>query len=214
WGGVHTVKLHLVYKVTKREDKPRRIHSLSTTTMHVVHNVPVPSVIPMHEGFTGNARIDVHAHIHHGYERFTVELLSAHHVVLHVDFRFGYMGETIVVMNSHIHGVWGEEMRVVNPVGHGDFLLTIRAHHSHYEISVNGIHIAHFHHRLPMECVQALGLAGFGEVRSIHFTGFPFATAWGDHCEDHFGHAGWIGYGTVDYIAPVIVAGHRYHSYY
>ncbi|GMT06897.1 hypothetical protein PENTCL1PPCAC_29071, partial [Pristionchus entomophagus] len=187
------------------------------TTMHVVRNVLVPSVIPMHEGFLGNARIDVHAHIHSHHERFTVELLSAHHIVMHVDFRFGYMGEHIVVMNSHLHGVWGEEIRVVNPIGlghHGEFLLTIHAHHSHYEISVNGHHVGHFHHRLPMECVQAIGFAGFGIVESVHFTGFPFATSWGDHCEDHFGHAGWLGYGTAAYVAPVIAAHHAYHSYY
>lgn len=46
----------------------------------------------------------------------------------------GTGGEKVSMMTSSNSLL--EQVRVVNPICHGEFLLTIRAHHSHYEVCI------------------------------------------------------------------------------
>ncbi|VDM75454.1 unnamed protein product [Strongylus vulgaris] len=217
--------------------------------MHLVHNPPVPSAIPIHEQLRDGCKIDVHGRVLHGhYKNFAVELLSGPHIVLHVNFRFHH--EHAVVMNSCSHGTWGPEhipsvipihehlhpgcvidvhgvvehghhknfaielvsgphivlhVRHNNPLHHGDhFHLHISVHQNHYEIQVNGHHLADYVHRFPMESVQGLGLKGDVKVEKVDFSGFHFNIDWNN--QHDFGHAGYNSYGTEHYQPPTVCA--------
>ncbi|RCN49912.1 galactoside-binding lectin [Ancylostoma caninum] len=157
--------------------------------MHVVQYPPVPSAIPLNEQLRDGCEIDLHGRVEHGHHKnFAVELLSGPHIVLHINFRFHHEHE--VVMNSCSHGSWGPENK---PRYHLTPLI---------QIEVNGHHLASFHHRFPVESVQALGLKGDVRIEKINFTGFRFHRDW--NVSSDFGHAGYIGYGTASY-APLTV---------
>ncbi|KAL6723764.1 hypothetical protein Aduo_018734 [Ancylostoma duodenale] len=180
--------------------------------MHVVQHPPVPSAIPLNEQLRDGCKIDLHGRVEHGHHKnFAVELLSGPHIVLHINFRFHHEHE--VVMNSCSHGSWGPEVRHRNPLHHSDhFHLHIHVRHTHYDIEVNGHHLASFHHRFPVESVQALGLKGDVHVEKINFTGFHFHRDWNVSAD--FGHAGYIGYGTATYAPPTFNSGHQYNAYF
>ncbi|CAJ0609776.1 unnamed protein product [Cylicocyclus nassatus] len=177
--------------------------------MHLVSNPPVPSAIPIHEPLRDGCKIDVHGHVVHGHHKnFAVELLSGPHIVLHVNFRFHHEHE--VVMNSCSHGVWGPEVRHRNPLHHDQhFHLHIHVKHSHLDIEVNGHHLAAFHHRFPVESVQAIGLKGDVYIEKINFSGFHFHRDWNSRPE--YGHGGFIGYGATSYVPPAYAPGHGNH---
>jgi len=181
-------------------------------TMHDIHYPSVPFVTPMYESLTHDSRIEIHGHAEHHHENFAVELLSGPHIVLHVNFRFHH--EHAVVINSSVHGRWGPEVRTHNPVHKGEhFHLEIKVHHGHYVLHVNGHHLADFHHRYPIESVQALGITGHVNVKKIEFHGFPFAHRWGHDSHD-WGHGGYSGYGTHEYVAPVFHSEHEHHRHF
>ncbi|KHJ99784.1 galactoside-binding lectin [Oesophagostomum dentatum] len=162
----------------------------------------VPGVIPIHEQLHAGCVIDVHGVVEHGHHKnFAVELVSGPHVVLHVNFRFHHEHE--VVMNSCSHGNWGVEVRHKNPLHHGDhFHLHIHVHQDHYEIKVNGHHLADYLHRFPKESVQGLGLKGDVNVEKVDFSGFGFHVDW-NKVHD-FGHGGYSAYGTEHYEPPTV----------
>ncbi|EPB77885.1 galactoside-binding lectin [Ancylostoma ceylanicum] len=100
-----------------------------------------------------------------------------------------------------------------NPLHHNDhFHLHIHVRQTHYDIEVNGHHLASFHHRFPVESVQALGLKGDVHVEKINFGGFHFHRDWNVSAD--FGHAGYIGYGTASYAPPTFNTGHQYNAYF
>ncbi|VDK56997.1 unnamed protein product [Cylicostephanus goldi] len=162
----------------------------------------VPGVIPIHEQLHPGCNIDVHGEVVHGHHKdFAVELVSGPHIVLHVNFRFHHTHE--VVMNSASHGAWGTEIKHKNPLHHNDqFHLHISVHQSHYEISVNGHHLADYTHRFPMESVQGIGLKGDVKVKKVEFSGFAFRVDWNSHRD--YGHSGYSAYGTDNYQPPAV----------
>uniref|UniRef100_A0A914VZG4 Galectin n=1 Tax=Plectus sambesii TaxID=2011161 RepID=A0A914VZG4_9BILA len=115
-------------------------------------------------------KIEVYGKVKHGcHQSFTVELVSGPTIVLHMNPRFGYGGCHELVMNSNIGGCWGHEERHHNPFHHGDhFDLKIKVHESHYDITVNGCHVCHFHHRMSPFTVDGLRIHGDVKIEDIH----------------------------------------------
>ncbi|KAE9413510.1 hypothetical protein Angca_006978, partial [Angiostrongylus cantonensis] len=161
---------------------------------------PVPCAIPIHEQLRDGCEIDIHGEVRHGHHKdFAVELLSGPHIVLHINFRFHH--EHTVVMNSCSYGSWGPEVRHHNPLhSHEHFHLHIYVRQCHYDIEVNGHHLASFNHRFPAESVQAIGLKGDVYIEKVNFRGFHFHRDWNGTPD--YGHSGYGGYGTTAYMPP------------
>ncbi|KJH49287.1 galactoside-binding lectin [Dictyocaulus viviparus] len=172
----------------------------------------IPVVIPLNEPLRPGCIIEIDGRVlYRDHKNLTIELLSGPHVVLHVNFRFH--NERVIVMNSANYGSWGTEIRHDNPLHQGDnFNLQIQAHPNHYDIELNGRHIAYYPHRYPMEAVQALGLEGDFKIEKVHFSGFCFDVDWNSECD--YGHSGYGGYGTDRYIPPSFGANHAYNAYF
>ncbi|CAJ0938134.1 unnamed protein product, partial [Mesorhabditis belari] len=183
--------------------------------MHQRHNVPVPFVEPFYEPVMPGVKIELDGCLHHGHHKtFVVELLSGPHHVFHMSFRFAHH-EHKLVMNSSVNGSWQCEERVHNPIGHHDskFHLCVHVHASHFDVHVNGRCVATFRHRYPIETIQALGVHGDLHVDKLHFTGFPFRSAWGMPGYN-WGHQGYMGYGTPQYVAPQFHPTHHHHHHW
>ncbi|PAV89372.1 hypothetical protein WR25_11921 isoform D [Diploscapter pachys] len=180
--------------------------------MHTVYSPPIPGTVAIHEQLHDGCKIRVIGNVTNGHHKnFAIELLSGPHVVLHVNFRFHH--EHQVVMNSSSFGNWGPEVRHKNPLHHGNsFDLLIAVHAGHYHISVNGHHLADYHHRFPAASVQAIGLRGDMGVSQVIFEGFRFHQDW-NRTHD-FGHGGYHAYGTDQYQAPQFQQGHTYNAYW
>ena len=172
--------------------------------VHAVHNPEIPLVHPIWETVAPGVHFDVRGKVHTHHDKvFVVELLSGPHIVFHMSFRFLH-DQHQVVMNASSHGNWGEEVRYHNPLHDGDhFHLHVHVHSGHYELEINGNKIGTFHHRFPVESIQALGIHGGVHIDSIEFGGFAFERDWShtDHTQ-HYGHPGFIGYGTNAYQPP------------
>jgi hypothetical protein len=173
--------------------------------VHAVHNPEIPLVHPIWETVAPGVHFDVRGKVHNHHDKvFVIELLSGPHIVFHMSFRFSH-DQHQIVLNASSHGNWGEEVRYHNPLHNGDhFHLHVHVHSGHYEVEVNGNKIGTFHHRFPVESIQALGIHGGVHIDSIEFGGFAFERDWGHHQnpDSHFGHAGFIGYGTSAYQPP------------
>nr|ADX62150.1 galectin protein 10 [Angiostrongylus cantonensis] len=180
--------------------------------MHVVHYPPVPCAIPIHEQLRDGCEIDIHGEVRHGHHKdFAVELLSGPHIVLHINFRFHH--EHTVVMNSCSYGSWGPEARHHNSLhSHEHFHLHIYVRQCHYDIEVNGHHLASFNHRFPAESVQAIGLKGDVYIEKVNFRGFHFHRDWNGTPD--YGHSGYGGYGTTAYMPPAFSPGHHFNAYW
>lgn len=64
---------------------------------------------------------------------FVVELYAGNDIALHLGARFGYMGETAIVLNSQQWGKWQKEERHKNKLGVGEpFRLQIVNHEKHF----------------------------------------------------------------------------------
>ncbi|KAK5969854.1 Galectin [Trichostrongylus colubriformis] len=180
--------------------------------MHTVYYPPVPGAIPLRETLRYGCEIDIYGRVNHGgHKNFSIELLSGPHIVLHVNFRFHHDHD--VVMNTYC-GSWGNEIRHRNPLKHDqEFHLHIHAHEEYYEIELNGTPLAHFPHRFPMECVQALGMKGEVVIERVEFSGFHFHIDW--NCDGHdYGHAGYTHYGSERYEPPTFHETHPYNAYF
>ncbi|CAJ0584785.1 unnamed protein product, partial [Mesorhabditis spiculigera] len=170
----------------------------------------VPFTLPMNEPPIPGSVIEVHGH-HKHHEVFVVELLSGPHVVLHLSFRF-HPHE--LVLNSSAHGNWAHEEKTHNPVPKHDhhFTLKIKVQTTHYDIEVDGHHVATFNHRYPFATVQALGVHGDVHIKDVHFQGFHFQNQWGN--QHDFGHGGYQAYGTPSYVPPVFQDNHPHNTHY
>ncbi|CAD6185488.1 unnamed protein product [Caenorhabditis auriculariae] len=180
--------------------------------MHNVHKPSVPGTYAIYESLRDGVEIGLNGHVRNSHHKdFSVELLSGPHIVLHVNFRFHH--DHIVCLNSASHGNWGPELRHSNPLKHGEhFHLSIKVHSGYYHISVNGVHLADFPHRFPVESVQAVGLKGDLHADEITFEGFDFHRDW--NAQHDFGHSGYNSYGTESYVAPSFNEGHSYNAYF
>uniref|UniRef100_A0A7I5EEN5 Galectin n=1 Tax=Haemonchus contortus TaxID=6289 RepID=A0A7I5EEN5_HAECO len=180
--------------------------------MHNVFTPTVPCAIPIRETLRPGCIIDIHGRVHTGdYRNFAVELLSGPHIILHVNFRFHEEYE--VVMNSHSHGCWGEEIRQCNPIGHNEpFHLRIRVRPDYYKVEVNGEVVCRYPHRYPMEAAQAVGIKGDVIIKRVEFSGFLFSVDWNE--EHDYGHAGYSAYGLDHYEPPVFHESHAYNAYF
>ncbi|CAJ0959142.1 unnamed protein product, partial [Mesorhabditis belari] len=180
--------------------------------MHSIHDPHVPFALPLNEPPIPGSVIEVHGK-HHHHDTFVVELLAGPHIPLHLSFRFHH--EHDLVLNAAAHGQWGCEQRVHNPIPKHDhhFTIRIKVHDSHYDVEVDGHHIATFNHRFPYASVQAIGCHGDVHIKHIHFQGFHFHNAW-NHQGHDFGHGGYIGYGTSAYQPPVVPQAHPINQHY
>ena len=118
--------------------------------------------------------------------RTTIDLLDADGgVVLHMDYRFEWGGnpstgepwEDILILNTKpAGGSWGPEQHVNNfyftPGTH--VTLTAEAEDAHFAIIANGLQVATYDHRLPVETVKRIQFSttdGSGsELVSFTFT--------------------------------------------
>ncbi|KAK0397841.1 hypothetical protein QR680_002298 [Steinernema hermaphroditum] len=181
--------------------------------MHLIENPAVPFSTPIISGVNHDAKIEIHGTPYCGsHESFVIELLTREGIALHLNARFGYMGEHILVINSMECGRWQREERHHLPFHHGHhFHLKIKNHGSHFSIHANGHHVCHFHHRISPHHITALGIRGDVRISKVHFEHFHHHNGGGVA----FGTGG-TGYGYAPAPAPVVVIeeGHHHHGHH
>uniref|UniRef100_A0A914D5P7 Galectin n=1 Tax=Acrobeloides nanus TaxID=290746 RepID=A0A914D5P7_9BILA len=161
----------------------------------------VPFATPLSEKLKEGCKIIIHGTVRsHIEDTFEVEFLVGGNVALHLSFQFHHEGNHLI-LNSISEGNWGVEKKVKNPLHEGDeFHLTIQVSAKHYNIELLGKPLAEFKHRIPFDTVQAVGVKGGVELKSVQFQGFPFATTWDENAH---GKNSYEGYGTSSYTPPV-----------
>ncbi|GMT25007.1 hypothetical protein PFISCL1PPCAC_16304, partial [Pristionchus fissidentatus] len=89
---------------------------------------------------------------------FTIELLTHHGSLMHMDVRFH---EHVIVFNNFHDGHWHAEERHSLPFCIGThFHLKIKNHPGHFKVTVNGLVLAHFHHRGNPHHITAFHIRG------------------------------------------------------
>jgi len=142
--------------------------------MHIIENPTIPFTTPVVNGMNHDAKIEIHGTPTVGpNQHFSIELFAGANIALHLNARFGYTGDYQLVLNSMDCGQWGGESRHGNPFQIGKhFHLKIKAHRTHYKITVNDRHICDFPARVLPHTVSALGIKGDVAIQKIHFEHF------------------------------------------
>jgi len=155
----------------------------------VVHNspqIPYTSAIPGGI-FTGKV-ILIKGVVAEGYggHRFNVDLccgqlVQGDHVddkALHFNPRFDTGGNWFskadrdIVLNANIGNTWGAEQRCENVFQQGKaFTLRILILRDYFKIAVNGRQLCDFIHRMPIERIKLLYIAGCVELEVVEFQG-------------------------------------------
>ncbi|KAH7712507.1 galectin [Aphelenchoides avenae] len=148
--------------------------------MQVIENPPIPFTVPL-QGLQYNAEIELEGAVIPGHEKcFVVELCAGNDVALHLSARFGYMGESAIVLNTQQSGKWQEEERHGNKLGVGEpFRLQIVNHEKNFlvRIHLNGQNLCQFKHIVPATSIASLKIRGDLKVHKVTFRGFPNPTS-------------------------------------
>ncbi|KAL3075673.1 hypothetical protein niasHS_012503 [Heterodera schachtii] len=132
------------------------------SAVHTVENPPMPFRWPIEYGMQTGAEVIMTGATYNGQQKQFVVNLNGRgdDVVLHVNPRFKFLEDTIVLNNRSYAG-WQKEERHRNKFAVGDtFRLRIVCHHSHFVIIVNDKEIAQFEHRMSPESVRSLEVNG------------------------------------------------------
>ncbi|NP_001187343.1 galectin-9 [Ictalurus punctatus] len=138
------------------------------------YNPQVPFTGSIQGGLMDGKSITVSGRVLPGANRFHVNLQCGSrpdaNVALHFNPRYDHSSGYIVT-NTKQNNCWGTEERIYQalfPMGSPFNLLILVTSHS-YKISVNGIHIMDYKHRIPFNMVDTITVDGMVQVNSIGF---------------------------------------------
>ncbi|XP_028818436.1 galectin-4-like [Denticeps clupeoides] len=140
-----------------------------------IYNPSIPYVGPIYGGLRPGMSVYIQGTIHHHITRFEVNLqcgeFDGSDIGLHINPRFD--GWDKVVFNTFQSGSWEREEKVHHmPFRKGEtFELIIVVSCDGYQINVNGKEYHLYQHRLPVERVCALKIAGDVQVQTINIIG-------------------------------------------
>ncbi|XP_072288030.1 galectin-4-like [Pyxicephalus adspersus] len=141
-----------------------------------LYNPPIPCRSPVYGGLRPGMAIYITGMVPHHANTFAVNLGCGQHdgtdVALHFNPRF--QGKDRVIFNSFQSGSWGsEEKRKDGFPFHkgGHFEMNILVNPGGYQIIVNGAPFYEFRHRIPMERVECVHVAGDVTIQSITTVG-------------------------------------------
>ncbi|XP_055369826.1 galectin-4-like isoform X3 [Betta splendens] len=140
-----------------------------------IYNPALPYLGPIYGGLRDGVSIYFQGTVPHHINRFFINLLcgesESSDIALHFNPRFD--GKDKVVFNTCQNGSWESEEKVRSmPFSKGKaFEMLISATSHGYKIKVNGNEFHHFKHRIPMERVRAMHIAGDVSIQTINVIG-------------------------------------------
>ncbi|XP_068105627.1 galectin-9C-like isoform X2 [Hyperolius riggenbachi] len=128
----------------------------------VVHNPVMPFQAALPSRFTANRNIVIMGTVHHGADRFHVNLLNSRNrnILLHVNPRFN---EGTIVRNTQDRGNWGPEERQISymPFYPGqNFQMEFRNEGSVIGVYSNGAKLFNYVNRLPANQIDMIEIGG------------------------------------------------------
>uniref|UniRef100_A0A669CGJ3 Galectin n=1 Tax=Oreochromis niloticus TaxID=8128 RepID=A0A669CGJ3_ORENI len=135
----------------------------------------IPYLGPINGGLREGMSIYIQGTIPKHINRFFINLICGEYessdIALHFNPRFD--GWDKVVFNTCQNGSWGSEEKIHRmPFRKGEhFEMVIIVNFQGYQIKVNGIDFHTFQHRIPMEQVRGLQIAGDVSIQMINFIG-------------------------------------------
>ncbi|KAL0972714.1 hypothetical protein UPYG_G00193820 [Umbra pygmaea] len=140
-----------------------------------VYNPCIPYVGPIYGGLRSGMSIYVQGVIPHHITRFFLNLQCGEAEGSDIAFHFNprFDGWDKVVFNSCQGGKWGSEEKTHHmPFSKKDaFEMVIIVNQEEYQVSVNGKEFHKFKHRIPVERVCALQIAGDVSIQTINVIG-------------------------------------------
>ncbi|XP_025753862.1 galectin-4 isoform X6 [Oreochromis niloticus] len=140
-----------------------------------IYSPNIPYLGPINGGLREGTSIYIQGTIPKHITRFFINLIcgesESSDIALHFNPRFD--GWDKVVFNTCQNGSWGSEDKIHKmPFRKGEhFEMVIIVTLQGYEIKVNGIDFHTFQHRIPMEQVRGLQIAGDVSIQTINFIG-------------------------------------------
>ncbi|XP_075956828.1 galectin-4-like [Anarhichas minor] len=140
-----------------------------------IYGPTIPYLGPIHGGLREGVSIYIQGSIPEDITRFFLNLLcdesESSDIALHFNPRFD--GRDKVVFNSCQEGSWGSEDKIRDmPFCKGQaFEMVIMATSQGYQFKVNGNDFYTFEHRLPLERVRAMQIAGDVCIQTINIIG-------------------------------------------
>ncbi|CAD5231685.1 unnamed protein product [Bursaphelenchus xylophilus] len=147
--------------------------------------VPFAAVIP--GGVFPGRAVLVRGHVNDSSSRFNIDFCCGHVAygdhrddkALHFDARFDPQSawpfkkpDRDIVLNSLINNVWGLEHRVSNPLTVNEhFTLRILVLRDYYKFTLNGKFLCDFVHRIPVDRIVLLYIAGCLRIDEIQYQG-------------------------------------------
>uniref|UniRef100_A0A3P9DEE8 Galectin n=1 Tax=Maylandia zebra TaxID=106582 RepID=A0A3P9DEE8_9CICH len=154
-----------------------------------IYSPNIPYLGPIYGGLREGMSIYIQGTIPKHITRFFINLICGEYessdIALHFNPRFD--GWDKVVFNTCQNGSWGLEEKIHRmPFRKGEhFEMVIIVNFQGYQIKVNGIDFHTFQHRIPMEQVRGLQIAGDVSIQMINFIG-PGGYPGGDMGISHF----------------------------
>uniref|UniRef100_A0AAX7VJT6 Galectin n=1 Tax=Astatotilapia calliptera TaxID=8154 RepID=A0AAX7VJT6_ASTCA len=140
-----------------------------------IYSPNIPYLGPIYGGLREGMSIYIQGTIPKHITRFFINLICGEYessdIALHFNPRFD--GWDKVVFNTCQNGSWGLEEKIHRmPFRKGEhFEMVIIVNFQGYQIKVNGIDFHTFQHRIPMEQVRGLQIAGDVSIQMINFIG-------------------------------------------
>ncbi|XP_076853507.1 galectin-4-like [Brachyhypopomus gauderio] len=132
--------------------------------------IPYSDMIP--GGMTFQRTIIIRGMVPYGADRFCINFMvgASQDLVFHLNPR---IQEGLVIRNSLINGVWGEEEREIsfNPFLEGQFFeISVHCCEEKFKVFANGQHLCHFFHRFqPYNQIDMLEVKGDVQISYIHY---------------------------------------------
>lgn len=140
-----------------------------------IYNPPIPFSNPIHGNLRSGMSVYIQGIIPKHINKFHVNFACGHHEGADIAFHFNprFEGRDKVVFNSFEGGSWrSEEKKKEMPFHKGKhFELIFIINNNFYQVNVNGAPFYEFSHRIPLERVDCLQVAGDVTVESINIMG-------------------------------------------
>ncbi|KAM6973015.1 galectin-4-like [Aplochiton taeniatus] len=137
-----------------------------------MYNPPVPYSNMIPGGMSSKRTIIIRGMVPYGADRMSINFMvsGSREIAFHMNPR---VREGMVVRNSMIGGVWGQEERELslNPFMEGQYFdMSIRCGNQRFKVFVNGQHMCDFFHRYQaFTQIDMLEITGDVQISYIHF---------------------------------------------